>query len=64
MKDFVVVQQLREMSAYIPEEETVGVPEISPDKWFDGTIEKPENVGLNFVNVPLSQLLHFIADMI
>lgn len=59
-----VLQQLRKLSAAIPEEEMVGVPEISPDKWLDGTIEKPENVGLNFVDVSLSRLLHFIADML
>ena len=59
LKDHEVASKLREMSAEIPEDNMVLLPDITPRKMWDATIDD-----VPFENVALSKLLYFIADMI
>ena len=58
LKDYQVVQELRELSQSIPEEETVLLPDCKPSEFYVSTKE------VEFVEVELSRLLYFIADML
>jgi len=54
-------QQIRELSEAIPDTFTVKLPALTPDKWCkEGLLE---NCFCEFVDVNLSELLGFIADM-
>lgn len=55
-------QAIRELSESIPVDFEISLPMISPDKWLDGTVEKTTN-DIKWVNVNLSGLLSFVADM-
>lgn len=55
-------QAIRELSESIPADFEINLPMISPDKWLDDTVEKTTN-DIEWVNVNLSGLLSFVADM-
>lgn len=56
-------QQIRELVKKIPTNFVVKLPALSPDKWWDGTVENSKMTDVFFVDVNIVDLLSYIADM-